>query len=70
MKIIYSRYRSLLVDEHIKYRLRLCPGNYERCISYRKICSVMHQLRSRKVNEKHVLITYGKLFYFEKVSFY
>jgi len=29
-------------------------------VTYRKICSILHQLRNRKVNEKHFLITINR----------
>ena len=38
---------------NVEYCLRVCLSN---SVSYRNICSVMHQLRYRKVNEKQRLI--------------
>jgi hypothetical protein len=41
---------------NLKYCLHLCLSNYEASFSYRKIRSVMHEPRNRKVNEIHLLI--------------
>jgi hypothetical protein len=52
-----------MTDEHLKYCLRLCLSNYEPSFaSYRLMCSVMHQLRNGKFNEKHLLIMVNYLF--------
>jgi hypothetical protein len=53
MKRIKSRYRNRPTAELLKYRLYSCRSNYRSSPSpsYRKICSVMHQLRNTKVNE-------------------
>jgi len=43
-------------------------------VSYRKICRVMHQLRSRKVNEKRFLMTVNcfslKISIFDKTIYF
>jgi hypothetical protein len=38
-------------------------SNYELSVSYRQLCSVMHQLRNSKVNEKRlsVMVNYFSL---------
>jgi hypothetical protein len=53
MERMKSRYRSRSTVELLKYCLYSCLSNYQSSLSpsYRKICSVMHQLRSTKVNE-------------------
>ena len=39
-------------------------------VSYRKICSFMHQLRNRKVKGKHLLIAVTlSFFWYEKIDF-
>jgi hypothetical protein len=57
MKIIKSRYRSHLTDEHMNYCFT-CAKVIMNPLSVRcqKICHVMHHLLSRKVNEKHAFI--------------
>jgi hypothetical protein len=48
----YRRLFELLNNPPGLYQVILNPFS----VSYRKICSVMHQLHSRKVSEKHLLI--------------
>ena len=54
MAVIKLRYRSHLTDEHLTYP-HLCLSSYEPSFSKLSQLTQCH-LRSRKVNEKHLLI--------------
>jgi hypothetical protein len=57
MKIIKSRHRSRLTDEHLKYCLHLCLSNFEPSFSKLSQGMQCHAYNhNRKVSEKHILI--------------
>jgi hypothetical protein len=70
MKIMKLRYRSRLPDEYLKYCLHLCLSIYALpFVSYRKVCSVKHQLRNTKLNETYVPFNYSNRVYSKNVNF-
>jgi len=55
--IIKSRYLNRFTEECLKCCIHLCLSNYKPFSNkVSQVCSVVHQLRNRKVNEKHILI--------------
>jgi hypothetical protein len=49
-KIIKSKYRRRLTDEHWKYSIHIFQNKMDLLsIGYRKVCNVIHQLRNWKV---------------------
>jgi len=57
MKIIKSRYRNRLTNQHLHSIAFACTSVTVNLlsVSYRKICSVMHQIRNRTIHVKHLL---------------